>query len=107
MAFQGSDSDKKIKSVEVASEVKDQCGSNQITPIKTQFGFHFPHKEELKHSKQMSPSAVLQATVHAKLTSGCPSSVQACSLKCVMLMAVITCPFLLESQAQWGKIISL
>lgn len=41
------------------------------------------------------------------LTSSCPSSVQAWSLKCLMLMAVMTWPFRRESQEQWGKMISL
>lgn len=41
------------------------------------------------------------------LTSSWPSSVQAWSLKCLMLMAVMTCPFRRESQEQWGKMISL
>lgn len=52
-------------------------------------------------------SAPLCAAPRPGRTSSWPSSVQACSLKCVMLMAVMTCPFLLESHAQWGKMISL
>lgn len=52
-------------------------------------------------------TAPLRAAPRPGRTSSWPSSVQACSLKCVMLMAVMTCPFLLESHAQWGKMISL
>lgn len=81
-----------------------------ICPSQNTVLISFPPKMELKRHKQVSikVSPVLAARALCwKLTSSCPSSVQACSLKCVMLMAVITCPFLLESQAQWGKMISL
>lgn len=53
------------------------------------------------------PLGVIVSPPMTSLTSSCPSSVQAWSLKCLMLMAVMTWPFRRESQEQWGKMISL